>query len=141
VEEHLHFGEEPFHTGSLEARSKYRWLRELWGISEDADMFFSHFIACYRCFWSRLLSSMTKIRLPNGQGFNGIATPTVEIYAEAFLRLFFFPAPLGLYGRYKKALRILALCLEYLRAGVAELESVEAEEEKNMEITADKNKT
>jgi hypothetical protein len=114
---------------------------ELWGISKDADMFFSHFIACYRCFWSQLLSSMTKVRLPNGQSFNGIATPTVEIYAEAFLRRFFFPAPWGLYGRYKKASRTLALCLEYLKAGVAELESIEAEEEENMETTTDENKT
>jgi hypothetical protein len=94
---------------------------KLWGISEDVDMFFSHFIVCYRCFWWQLLSSMTEIRLPDGQGFNGIAAPTVEDYMEAFLEQFFFPTPSDVCSRYTQILRLLDHCEKYIYRGIQEL--------------------
>jgi hypothetical protein len=117
---------------SQDGRSTYG-PGKFWGISKDVDMFFSHFIACYRCFWWQLLSSMTKIRFPDGQGFDGIATPTVEIYMEAFLKRFFFPMPWGVYGRHRKALRLLRLAFNYLESGIDEWERIREEEVGDME--------
>jgi hypothetical protein len=113
----------------------------LWGISKDADMLFSHFIACYRCFWWQLLSIMTEIRLQDRQCFKGIATSTVNTYTEAFLKRFFFPTPWDVCSGYDHASRLLDLCVGYLRAGVAVLESVESEEEENIGNTAHEDKS
>jgi hypothetical protein len=112
--------------------SQYGWNSNesggIWDISEEANMNFNHFIVCYRCFWWQLLSSMTTIPMPNGQGFNGITPPTVEAYANVFLKIFFFLTPWGIEGRYKKASRLLDYCSMYLEAGIGEIEDFREQE-------------
>ncbi|KAH7095385.1 hypothetical protein FB567DRAFT_556608 [Paraphoma chrysanthemicola] len=91
---------------------------QLWGISEEADMSFNHFIVCYSCFTGHMLFSMDVLRMPFGRKVKGSTLPTMKDYARAFLSSFFFLARPDVSGPYGEALWLLDLCAEYYDAGL-----------------------
>ncbi|KAH7085738.1 hypothetical protein BKA63DRAFT_402029 [Paraphoma chrysanthemicola] len=93
----------------------------LWGISEEADMSFHHFIVCYSCFTGHLLCSMTVSRMTNGREVKGGTFPSLEDNIRAFLDSFFILPRSNLSSPYHEALRMLDRCAAYFEAGLKPL--------------------